>query len=217
MALQIAGFTVGPFQENSYLLFDDSGAAIFIDPGDAGDQLWQQVTERGLRIEAILLTHAHLDHVGALTTIREHSGAPVYLHPADDWLLAEAHQQWAAFGRSIAPIAPAEHQLADGQLLDFGFVRFQVIATPGHTPGGVCFWSQDEQLLIAGDTLFQGSIGRTDLPGGDTATLISSIRERLFSLPDPDQISVLAGHGEPTLLGEEKRHNPFVGEHGAWR
>jgi glyoxylase-like metal-dependent hydrolase (beta-lactamase superfamily II) len=183
MHLQVTSFTVGPFAENSYLLAcPASGSAVFVDPGFDGDRLWRAVQEAGVRLEAILLTHAHLDHVGALTLMRERSGAPVYLHPDDDALLAQAHLIWQQFGYTIAPIDPAEHALHHGQLLNFGTLTLQVVHTPGHTPGGVCFYAQAEEVLIAGDTLFYRSIGRTDLPGGDTATLLRSIAERVFTL-----------------------------------
>lgn len=213
MSLQVKKFVVGPLQENSYLLYRErGGAAVFVDPGDEAERLWQALQEEQLRLTAILLTHAHLDHVGALGPLRERSGAPVYLHSADDALLAEAHLHWAAFGRTIAPLAPAEQALADGQRLDLGIVRLEVIATPGHTPGGVCFWAEPEGLLLAGDTLFRQGIGRTDLPGGDTATLLRSIRQRLFTLPNQAQIAVYPGHGAATILDDERRHNPFVGQ-----
>jgi len=216
MTLHLDGFTVGPFQENCYLLHaGPGGQAILIDPGDEAEQLWQAVEQRGLRLAAILLTHAHLDHVAALTPLREQSGAPVYLHPDDSWLLAEAHLYWAQFGRNLPPIAPADRPLADDELLDFGFVRLRVIATPGHTPGGVCFWAEDDELLIAGDTLFNRGIGRTDLPGGDAATLLRSIRTRLYTLPKQERIKVYPGHGPATVLADERNHNPFTSE-GGW-
>lgn len=204
-------WTVGPFAENTYLLAcTASGKAALIDPGDKPDLLWDAITSRGLTLDLILLTHAHLDHVGALTPIRERSGAPVLLHPDDDWLLAEAHRHWASFGRSIAPIAPAERQLAHGEVITLGELQLTVLHTPGHTPGSVCFYLERQQVLIGGDTLFHRSVGRTDLPGGNSRTLVHSIREQLWPLPDATQ--VLPGHGEPTTIGEERLENPFVGQ-----
>ncbi|MBC8077488.1 MAG: MBL fold metallo-hydrolase [Chloroflexales bacterium] len=211
MDLRVLSFTGGPFAENSYLLSDATGGALFIDPGYDGERLWRAARDADLRIAAILLTHAHLDHVGALTFIRQHSGAPVYLHPADDALLAQAHIQWQQFGLRIAPIAPAEHQLHHGDTLAFGALTLEVLHTPGHTPGGVCFYSGANRTLIAGDTLFRRSIGRTDLPGGDGPALLRSIRERIFPLDGAGPIAVYPGHGPPTTIREELEQNPFVG------
>jgi hydroxyacylglutathione hydrolase len=207
--LDIKGWTVGPFAENPYLLAcAESGQAVFIDPGDAAPRLLRAIEEAGVKVQAILLTHAHLDHVGALTELREATGAPVYLHPADDVLLQQAQAYWEIFGKQIEPIAPAEHTLHDGDRVTFGKCELEVIHTPGHTPGSVCFYAPDDGTLIAGDTLFFQSVGRTDLPGGDTATLLRSIRTRLWELPD--ETEVLPGHGQPTTIGYERRNNPFV-------
>ena len=210
--LDIQGWTVGSFAENPYLLTcTATRQAVFIDPGDAPGRLLRAIDTAGVTISAILLTHAHLDHVGALTEMREKTGAPVYLHSADDALLLDAPRQWSAFGKQIAPIAPAEHALRDGDVIGFGECELRVIHTPGHTPGCVCFYSPADELLIAGDTLFFQSVGRTDLPGGDTDQLLRSIRARLWPLPDATR--VYPGHGPPTSLGHERRHNPFAGEH----
>jgi glyoxylase-like metal-dependent hydrolase (beta-lactamase superfamily II) len=209
--LDIQGWTVGPFAENPYLLAcPDTGQAVFIDPGDAAERLIRAVDAARVTISAILLTHAHLDHVGALTGLRQKTGAPVYLHSADDALLQDAPHQWRAFGKQIEPIAPADYGLRDGDVIAFGHCELRVIHTPGHTPGCVCFYAPAEDLLIGGDTLFFQSIGRTDLPGGDTETLIHSIHTRLWPLPDTTR--VLPGHGPPTSIGHERQHNPFAGE-----
>ncbi len=212
--LKIRGWTVGPFSENPYLLAcADTGQAVFIDPGDRASMLLAAIRKDGVELQAILLTHAHLDHVGALNELREATGVPVYLHPDDDWLLAEAHVQWSRFGKQIRPIAPADHPLAEGDTLRVGGCELRVLHTPGHTPGSVCFYAAADKVLIGGDTLFQRSVGRTDLPGGDTATLITSIRSKLWTLPE-DTV-VYPGHGSPTTIGEERRENPFVGEGAA--
>lgn len=212
MKLQLSGYTVGPLAENCYLLHaPTSNAAVFIDPGFSAPELIALIEEEGVELQAILLTHAHLDHVGALTQLRRHFAVPVYLHPADNQLLGQAHFEWRRFGVQIEPIAPAERALAHGDRLQFGEITLDVIHTPGHTPGGVCFYAADQGLLIGGDTLFRRSVGRTDLPGGDFAALERSIRERLYTLPNPEQIVVYPGHGEPTTIREEMEENPFVG------
>jgi hydroxyacylglutathione hydrolase len=209
--LEIQSWTVGPFAENPYLLAcAGTGQAVFIDPGDAAGRLIRAVEAADVTITAILLTHAHLDHVAALTELREATGAPVYLHSADDALLQDAPRQWRTFGKQIGLIAPAEHELRHGDVITFGQCELHVIHTPGHTPGCVCLYSAADQLLIAGDTLFFESVGRTDLPGGNTETLYHSIQTHLWPLPD--ETRVLPGHGPPTSIGHERMHNPFVGE-----
>lgn len=208
--LNVQAWTVGPLAENTYLLAcAETGQAVFIDPGDDAPRLLQAVAAMKVQIQAILLTHAHLDHVAALTAVREATGAPVYLHPADDELLQHAPMYWAAFGRELAPIAPADHALAHGDRIAVGTRELVVLHTPGHTPGSVCFHAPVDRMLIAGDTLFFRSIGRTDLPGGDSRALIHSIRQELWPLPD--RTVVFPGHGEQTSIGAERQENPFVG------
>lgn len=207
--LNINVWTVGLFAENAYLVAcANSGQAVFVDPGDDAQRLLRAVADAKVELQAILLTHAHLDHVGALNEMRAATGVPVYLHPADDMLLRQAHEYWLHFGKQIDPIAPAEHTLNDGDSIIFGDSELQVLHTPGHTPGSVCLYAPDDRTLIGGDTLFFESIGRTDLPGGDGTTLLRSIRAKLWPLPD--KIQVYPGHGPPTTIGHERRHNPFV-------
>ena len=213
--LNIQGWTVGPLAENPYLLAcAETGQAVFIDPGDDAATLLQAIASAGVTLQAILLTHAHFDHVAALTDIRKPTGAPVYLHPDDDSLLEQAPAYWAYFGRQIAPIAPPERTLAHGDRIGFGACELVVIHTPGHTPGSVCFYAPDDHKLVAGDTLFFRGVGRTDLPGGDPQALIASIRTRLWTLPDKTE--VYPGHGQVTRIGEERQHNPFAGDSAGW-
>lgn len=217
--LQIKGFTVGPLSENPYLLTcSETNQAIIIDPGDEAERLWQAIVNAGVHLKAIVLTHAHMDHVGAVTAIRERAQVPVYLHPADDELLAMVPMQARMFGLDADPVAPADHPLQHGDEISVGNVTFHVLHTPGHSPGGVCFYSAAAKTLIAGDTLFYRGVGRTDLPGGNTQQLVQSIHTHLWSLPD--DVRVYPGHGPATTIGEEKRLNPFVGEvshgMGAW-
>lgn len=208
--LKIRKFTVGAFAENPYLLAcAETGQAIFIDPGDQADLLWQAVLDAQVELTAIVLTHAHLDHVGAVEELRKRANVPVYLHPADNPLLAQVARYGQMFGVRIDPVAPAEHELAHGDTVRFGNVSLQVLHTPGHSPGSVCLYAAADQVLIAGDTLFSRSVGRTDLPGGDAPTLLRAIRTQLWPLPDATQVH--PGHGPGTTIGEEKLLNPFVG------
>lgn len=207
--IHIKSWTVGPFAENPYLIScTETGRAIFVDPGADGPLLWQAAEDQNALIAAIVLTHAHLDHVGAVEFLRRRAGVPVYLHAADAPLLAAVPQQARLFGLEAAPVAPAERTLTDGESLDVGTIRFRILHTPGHSPGGVCLYAEDERLLIAGDTLFRRGFGRTDLPGGDARALLRSIETQLWPLPDDTR--VLPGHGSPTTIGEERSLNPIA-------
>jgi hydroxyacylglutathione hydrolase len=213
--IKIESFTVGPFAENPYLLTcSETGKALLIDPGDEADMLWQAVERADATLAAIILTHAHLDHVGAVEDIRKRANVPVYLHPADNELLANVPMQARMFGLHADPVAPAERQLTHDDDLFCGRLKLEVIHTPGHSPGSVCLFIPSEGALIAGDTLFYRGIGRTDLPGGNAATLLQSIQERLWLLSD--DVTVYPGHGPATTIGDEKKHNPFVGERAQW-
>lgn len=208
--LHLRKFTVGAFAENPYLLTcTETRQAIFIDPGAEDELLWQAVLDEQVTLVGIVLTHAHIDHVGAVETIRSRAQVPVYLHPDDNQLLADVVRYGRMLGLQCEPVAPAEHTLTHGGTVRFGNVTLQVLHTPGHSPGSVCLYSAADQTLIAGDTLFSRSVGRTDLPGGDARTLIRSIQTQLWPLPDAVQVH--PGHGPATTIGEEKQLNPFVG------
>lgn len=202
-----------PFFKNGYVLgCEDTREGVVIDPGDEVDELLDAVRQHGLSIRYILLTHAHLDHITGVGRARAALGAPVGLHEADEFLYRAVVQQGLAFGLRVEPQPSVDFFYDVAKPLRFGRYVVNVRHTPGHCPGGVCLdvgkEGAAERTLVVGDTLFAGSIGRTDLPGGDTQTLLRSIRDVLFGYPD-DTV-VYSGHGEPTTIGREKRTNPFL-------
>lgn len=204
---------VEPFMKNGYVIgCERTKAGVVIDPGDEVDELLAAVKSHGLSIKYILLTHAHLDHITGVGRAKQILAAPVGLHKDDNFLYRAAVQQGLAFGFHVDPQPPVDFFYDGAGPWRFGDYGVWVYHTPGHCPGGVCLAVGREdspaRTLFVGDTLFAGSIGRTDLPGGDHATLLRSIREVLFAFPDDTQ--VLSGHGEPTTIGRERRTNPFL-------
>jgi hydroxyacylglutathione hydrolase len=206
---------VDPFFKNGYVVgCPDTREGIVIDPGDEVDQLLEATRAHRLDVKYILLTHAHLDHITGVGRAKAALGVPVGLHRDDDFLYRAVVQQGLAFGFKVQP-QPAVDFFYEGEgPLTFGNYGVWVRHTPGHCPGGVCLAiglrDRSERALFVGDTLFAGSIGRTDLPGGDTATLMRSIREVLLAYPD--ETPVYSGHGAPTTIGRERTTNPFLVE-----
>jgi hydroxyacylglutathione hydrolase len=203
---------VGAFRCNCFVLgCAETRQALVVDPGDALPAIREKLARHGLTVTAVVATHAHLDHVGALSGLGEATGAPTCLHPDDAFLYRQLAMQAALFGLPTPPSGPVTRWIKEGDSLAFGRHAAQVIHTPGHTPGSVCFWVEGASLLFSGDTLFQGSVGRTDLWGGDHGVLMRSIRERLLTLPP--EARVLPGHGPATTLGAEAAGNRFI---AAW-
>ena len=204
---------VAPFYKNGFVIgCEETREGVIVDPGDDVDQLLEAATRHGLSIKMILLTHAHLDHVTGVAKAKGALGVPVWLHKDDNFLYEQVVQQGMMFGFRVDPQPPVDHFYEGEDPLRFGRYVVRVRHTPGHCPGGVCLAinreGDEKAILFVGDTLFAGSIGRTDLPGGDLPTLLRSIREVLFSYSD-DTI-VWSGHGEATTIGRERRTNPFL-------
>lgn len=203
----IRTFPVGPLQCNCSIIGDRlSSKALVVDPGGDADQILGVLNELNLTVVGIIHTHAHLDHILASGVIKEATGAPIYLHEGDKFLWDMVGQQCVMFGVPPVTLPEPDHFMEDDQALNCcGGVA---IHTPGHTPGSISFWFEEYKTLIAGDTLFQGSIGRTDLPGGNFDQIITSIKERIYTLDD-DAV-VVTGHGPNTAIGSEKTGNSFV-------
>lgn len=206
--LKIESFALGPLQTNAYLIRgDEEGKAIIIDPGMNPAALIRRIEH--LEIEAILLTHAHFDHIGGVDEIRKMKKCPVYVHPLEaEWLTSPKLNGSLLWTEVSGPYAtdPAEYDLAEGQKLQFVGHEFTVYHTPGHSPGSVSFLCGQD--LFSGDVLFKMSVGRTDLPGGRERDLYDSIRGKLFRMPD--EVKVYPGHGPKTSIGYEKANNPYV-------
>ncbi len=210
--IQIKAFTFSPISENTYVLYNDEGKAIIIDPGcyfpAEQETLKNFLTDTGLTPVQLLNTHCHLDHVFGNKWVHETYGLELHLHPNEEAMLALAPVSGERWGLPFQNYAGPLHFLNDGDTVKLGDTEIQVILAPGHSPGSICFYLAEQGDLIGGDVLFRGSIGRTDLPGGDSETLLTSIREKLWVLPD--ETVVYSGHGIKTTIGYEKRNNPFL-------
>jgi glyoxylase-like metal-dependent hydrolase (beta-lactamase superfamily II) len=205
----LESFPVGPLACNCILLGDEeTGEAIVIDPGDEVSRIHRRLTTLGLKLKQILVTHGHIDHIGGALKLKQLTGAPILLNDHDLPQLAMMEMQAGWVGMATPETAPPDGSLEDGQLVGLERYPAQVLHTPGHTQGSVCLYFAPLKLLVAGDTIFEGSIGRTDLPGGNFDQIIHSIQTRL--LPLPDETRVLTGHGPETTIGAERRNNPFM-------
>lgn len=210
--IQIQSFTFNPFEENTYVLFDETNTCVIIDPGcymdDEKKQLLDFISEKKLKPVLNLNTHCHVDHIFGNKMLFEKFGLLPVCNKTELMLLEAAGEYSKQWGIFLEPSPLPEKYLNDSDVVNFGSSALSVLFTPGHSPGSICFYSEKEKFIISGDVLFQMSIGRTDLPGGNHEALLQSIREKLFTLPP--EIKVYPGHGPQTTIGFEKMYNPFL-------
>jgi len=208
--LIIKEIAVGPLMANCFIAgCKKTKEAVVIDPGGDADRILSALAASELTVKYIINTHGHFDHVSGNADMKNATNADILIHPLDAPMLGKLSQNAAFFGISVEDSPSCDQTIEEGETVSFGEIGLKVIHTPGHTPGGISLYS--DGIVFVGDTLFSGSIGRTDFPGGDYDTLISSIQEKLFALGD--DVRVLNGHGPETSIGREKQYNPFVGEH----
>lgn len=214
MSMQLKTFTFNPFMENTYVLYDETKQAVIIDPGCSNKQeraeLFDFIESQNLRPVKLLNTHCHIDHVLGNAFVKTTYDIPLWYHKLEDPILKSVPSYASNYGFPQYQESSADHFISEGETIKFGNQKLQSIFVPGHSPGHLVFYHEPTKTCIGGDTLFQGSIGRTDLPGGDTQTLLTAIKEKLFSLPD--NVVIFPGHGPDTTIGIEKMNNPFVGK-----
>lgn len=206
--MKIKQMAVGPLGTNCYIIWnEETEQAVVLDPGGDAQRIQEQVKKLGVSVEAVLLTHGHFDHMLAADSVRQAYAVKIYIGE-DDWELVQKPEEnvSAMFGHPLS--LQADEKVQDGQTLTLAGISFQVLATPGHTKGGVCYYVPKEKTVFCGDTVFQGSVGRTDFPTGSTSVLTRSIREKLLILPE--DTNLLPGHGEATTVKFEKNHNMFL-------
>jgi len=210
--IQIKKFTFNPVQENTYVLFDETNECVIIDAGCYFEneirELDQYISEKKLKPVRLINTHCHFDHIMGITHCRIKYKVPFEIHPDEAVLIEQAAEHGDLFGIPMEPVDAPDNFFQEGDQITFGNSYLQVIEAPGHSPGGVAFYNPEQKILIAGDILFYGSIGRTDLPGGSFEQLTENIKSKLLTLPE--ETTVFCGHGPETTIGFEKKTNPFL-------
>lgn len=208
--MKIETFVLGDVRTNCYLLInEETKEALVVDPADRADAIVRKLIDEGLTLKAILLTHGHGDHILAVGALKKQFGVKVYAAKAEEALLLDTAQNLSKALFGIEVTVKPDVLLEDGQEFEEAGIRLRMLHTPGHTPGGCCYYQAEEKILFSGDTLFCGSIGRTDFPGGSLSQLVRSVKEKLLVLPE--DVKVYPGHEEMTTIGHEKRYNPYMG------
>lgn len=209
--LQVEKFVFNPFMENTYVLFDSTSECIIVDPGciekEEEEQLATFIESRKLVVKKLINTHCHIDHVLGNAFVKHRYNVDLFIHPIEEPMLKAVKSYASNYGFFQYQESVPDHFINEGDVVEFGSQKLEVLFVPGHSPGHIALYDRQDKLLIAGDVLFENSIGRTNLPGGDFNTLISSIHQKLFTLPD--DVKVYCGHGPETSIGFEKRTNPF--------
>ena len=206
--LKIGRIVMGMCQTNCYFVYEEGKDRVLLfDPADKGSYIYSALKDKGFTVGAILLTHGHFDHIWGVEEIRELSGAKVYAYEKEKELCEDASLN-VSKGAGRACVVKADQYVKDGGEITEAGITCRLLATPGHTSGSCCYYFESDKILISGDTLFQESVGRTDLPTGSMGTLVRSVKDKLFPLPD--EVKVYPGHGEATTIGHEKKYNPFL-------
>jgi glyoxylase-like metal-dependent hydrolase (beta-lactamase superfamily II) len=209
--IRIQPFVFNPFQENTYVISDETNECVIIDPGCYDEQekkeLSDYISENQLNVRMLWNTHCHIDHILGNEFVKEKYNTKLYLHSTEEYVLNAQKVLAPHYGFHLYQQAKPDEYIKEGDSVEFGNQKFSVLFVPGHSPGHIAFYNEKEKVVFAGDVLFQNSVGRTDLPGGNHNTLINSIHQKLFTLPE--DVTVYPGHGGETTIGVEKRTNPF--------
>ena len=209
--IAIQSFVFNAFQENTYIISDKTNECVIIDPGcyddDEKKELADYIQDHQLNVQMLLNTHCHIDHILGNDFVKQKYGTKLYIHQTEEFVLNAQKILAPHYGFNRYQEATPDGYLAEGDVIEFGLQKFSVLFVPGHSPGHIAFYNEKEKVVLAGDVLFQNSVGRTDLPGGNHNTLVNSIHKKLFTLPD--EVTVYPGHGGETTIGVEKRTNPF--------